>query len=141
MMFLDLLDSLTPDWHERAACNHGLSRDYWPDNHNPDTWFPNTPQGRPGKFGRPAREEATAAAIAVCNTCPVKRQCYDDAVKNGETHGIWGGVDMERTTSSVQPCGSEAAYFRHVRNNEQACDECKKAHKVAAKARKLRRSA
>lgn len=137
MIYLDLIDSVSPHWHNQAACNHGLSRDFWPDNHDPDTWYPNTPAGRTGHTGRPAREDATAPAIAICNTCPVKRQCYDAAVANRETSGIWGGVDFERNhVRELEPCGTEAAYFRHVRAKETVCDPCRKAHRAAAKARR-----
>lgn len=135
MRFLE--ENQGPAWHAKAVCNHGPSRDFWPDNHHPDTWYPNTPAGRPGKTGRPTREDATAAAIAVCETCPVKKQCYDAAVRNNETHGIWGGVDFERTVPrGLEPCGTEAAYFRHVRAKEPVCDPCRKAHRAAAKARR-----
>lgn len=27
-----------------------------------------------------------------------------------------------------QPCGTHAAYVRHIRNEEEPCDACKRAH-------------
>ncbi len=58
-------------WHDEAACK-GLPS---------DTFF--LPIG-----GSPQRK---AAAVAVCNTCPVKKRCLDWAINNHVTHGIWGG--------------------------------------------------
>lgn len=40
----------------------------------------------------PERGETTAAAKAVCATCPVKAECLDYAVRNHENYGIWGGT-------------------------------------------------
>lgn len=34
-------------------------------------------------------------AISVCNRCPVKTDCLDFALKNGENKGIWGGTTPE----------------------------------------------
>lgn len=31
-------------------------------------------------------------ARAVCRHCPVREKCYEFAVKNNETHGIWAGT-------------------------------------------------
>lgn len=39
----------------------------------------------------PDRGESKAAAIAICNTCPVKEQCLEHAVVNHED-GVWGGT-------------------------------------------------
>ena len=33
-------------------------------------------------------------AKAICKMCPVKKDCFDYAVSNNETNGIWGGVDF-----------------------------------------------
>lgn len=139
MKFLE--ENQGPAWHAKAACNHGPSRDYWPDNHNPDTWHPNTPPGRPGTTGRPTRSDATAAAIAICNTCPVKQQCFEAAVENNETHGIWGGVDFERPSPAVAKCGTSSGYNRHLRDKESACDACLSAHRKATRASRARRVA
>ena len=34
-------------------------------------------------------------AISICNRCPVKTDCLDFALKNGENKGIWGGTTPE----------------------------------------------
>lgn len=59
----------TDNWQHRAACR-GL---------DPDLFFPEV-----GSTGTEAR--------AVCNTCPVRAQCLDDAINRDEKFGIWGGM-------------------------------------------------
>lgn len=56
-------------WMAEAACRDSDPRLFWPD------------QG-----------EKIAAAIAVCAECPVREQCLDYAITNGEHDGIWGGT-------------------------------------------------
>lgn len=58
-----------PDWHQHAACR-GM---------NPNLFFP-------------GRGEPITNARHVCNGCPVKQQCLDFAITNGETIGIFGGT-------------------------------------------------
>ncbi len=43
------------------------------------------------------------AAKKVCFECPVQEECLDAAVRNGEDHGIWGGVGQEgrRSLASI----------------------------------------
>src|SRR5688572_17512632 len=38
------------------------------------------------------RGESTVAAKAICRLCPVRAECLDFAVSNGEKFGIWGGT-------------------------------------------------
>jgi len=40
-------------------------------------------------------ESGHKLAISVCNRCPVKTDCLDFALKNGENKGIWGGTTPE----------------------------------------------
>lgn len=128
MKYLDLVDSLAPSWHAKAACNHTLSRDLWPEGHHPDTWYPTTPAGRPDE--RPTRRAVAAPAVETCKRCPVREQCLAAAKENGETHGIWGGVDFDKpnTREPINRCGTNAGYMVHLRKKEDACEECKKAH-------------
>lgn len=72
---LELLGSLHPEWHERAACR------------NPDDptsaanlMFPTSTRGRAIDY---------RAALAVCARCTVKHQCADAG--RLETNGVWGG--------------------------------------------------
>jgi WhiB family transcriptional regulator, redox-sensing transcriptional regulator len=60
---------------------------------DPDQWFPVS------KDTAKARREASAA-IAVCNSCPVRAQCLELSFRHNPgfgAHGIWGGlVETER---------------------------------------------
>lgn len=40
----------------------------------------------------PGRGESTREAKAACAGCPVRVECLDYAIANGERHGIWGGL-------------------------------------------------
>ena len=58
------------DWVARAACR----------DHDPDIWFAST----------------TEEAKRICRTCPVQRPCLEDAIRRGETSGVWGGHQFTR---------------------------------------------
>lgn len=59
-------------WMDDALCRHASGVDFFPDE----------------SYNRKAPE-----AIAVCNVCPVKRDCLNFAMTNGIDHGIWGGTN------------------------------------------------
>lgn len=42
-------------------------------------------------------ERQATRAIAICNVCPVKNECYEFAMETKQQYGIWGGVDVEKT--------------------------------------------
>lgn len=69
--------------HARCAC-HSV---------DPDQWFPVS------NDTAKAREEASAA-IAVCNSCPVRALCLELSFRHVPgfgAHGVWGGlVESER---------------------------------------------
>jgi WhiB family redox-sensing transcriptional regulator len=65
------------EWRAAGAC---LSAD-------PDLFFPVA-------TGIAADREA-ARAQRVCAGCQVRQECLDFAMRNGETHGIWGGTTPE----------------------------------------------
>jgi WhiB family transcriptional regulator, redox-sensing transcriptional regulator len=54
---------------------------------DPDQWFPVSSEA--GK----ARHEA-AAALAICNSCPVRAECLALSLQHWDIgqHGIWGGL-------------------------------------------------
>lgn len=63
-----------PDFQHQGACGDA----------DPDLFIP--------------EGNASLAAKAVCNGCPVKAPCLEHAVNTGAV-GIWGGTtDAERTT-------------------------------------------
>ena len=44
----------------------------------------------------PERNLAKARqAKAICYQCPVRTECLDEALANGERFGIWGGMDQD----------------------------------------------
>jgi WhiB family redox-sensing transcriptional regulator len=42
------------------------------------------------------KRDREQTAIAVCNTCPVKQECLDHALKVPEMYGVWGGMTEEQ---------------------------------------------
>lgn len=77
MNWTDIIDG--PEWHNQAACR----------NANPDLFFPEQLN-----HGRPPAN-AAAAALAICDTCPVIDPCRDYALTRSTHHdmyGIWGGL-------------------------------------------------
>jgi hypothetical protein len=58
-------------WRNEAEC--GTSGVH------PDLWFSDEP-------------EDEAAAKAICDTCPVRRECLLHALQEGEKMGTWGGL-------------------------------------------------
>jgi WhiB family transcriptional regulator, redox-sensing transcriptional regulator len=62
-------DSDANRWQERANC---LGVD-------PDLFFPE-------------RGASTKEAKGVCNSCEVRLDCLEYALRHGETFGIWGGM-------------------------------------------------
>ncbi|MEE1795746.1 WhiB family transcriptional regulator [Streptomyces sp. BE308] len=62
------------NWRMRAACREV----------DPDLFFPIGSTG-------PALVQ-TEDAKAVCATCPVREQCLQWALENGQDSGVWGGM-------------------------------------------------
>ena len=74
-------------------------------------------------------------AKQICETCIVRAHCYQTAVENDESFGIWGGVDFAEPRQNrglpIRPpvrCPSERAYKKHLADNEEPCAGCKAAH-------------
>jgi WhiB family redox-sensing transcriptional regulator len=44
----------------------------------------------------PVTPDEEAEALSICATCPVRAQCLDDAIRNREIYGIWGGTTPEQ---------------------------------------------
>ena len=65
-------------WRTRAACR------------GPETalFFP--PSNTERRDDRDVRE---SRAKAICRQCPVRSECLDHALRVGEAHGIWGGLN------------------------------------------------
>lgn len=107
-----------PDWMLDGACR----------DHPVDLFFP-------------ARGGDVSAPKKICEGCPVREECADYAVVNGEKFGIWGGLsELERRPLRRQRSiahGTAGGYAAHRRRGEQTCRQCLEAHtaaKVAAAA-------
>lgn len=57
----------------------------------------------------PSRARRTAAAKAVCQTCPVMSQCREFALATREPFGVWGGLDEAERRSMLERRGALAA--------------------------------
>ena len=91
---------------------------------DPELWFPE-------KGG------SAAPAKRICFACPVRIECLSYALETGQDDGIWGGHTRESLRQIrreegiisagiriLEPCGTPAAYRRHLRSGEPACQAC-----------------
>lgn len=118
-----------PSWHADAACA-GTDTEWFFDG------------------------EDTEGALAVCEDCAAREPCLKWALEHDEA-GVWGGTTdrdrdrlrrglppVERTPvrtapsgpeaprRGLAPCGTPAAYMRHRRNGEDACEPCREANRL-----------
>lgn len=118
-------------WQDNAACTGRDDVD----------WFP-----QPGTDA--ARRANLAAARAICDTCPVKAQCYAEAMADPFTAGIWAGTTEGQRRRSPQKhlrrplvarCGTDAGYYRHLRYTfTEPCQACREAHAMTHRLRRMR---
>ena len=107
-------------WWERAACI-GYPWQWW---------FP-----REDKADRPPSHDARA--IAICNGCPVRQECLDDAIKHRDAHSIAGGLTPRQRRplidSPMRPeqHGTPGGAMAHRRRGELPCEPCRLAHNRA----------
>lgn len=79
------------NWRHKAIC-----RDM-----DPESFFPVGDRG-------PALAQIADAKL-VCERCPVKADCLDEALKTGQDHGVWGGMseherrEIKRQNSRTRP--------------------------------------
>lgn len=129
-------------WQHDALCR-GTDVHYDPDGREPED----------------ARAHRVAEALALCGMCPTRDACLDFALDSergttGGRHGIWGGLTPEerdrearrrarragskpRAGRTLKPCGTDAAYRRHLRERETPCEPCR----AAARRREARKRA
>lgn len=124
-------------WRINAACRTA----------DPDLFFPN------GETGRAVLAQE-AEAKAVCGPCPVREQCLNWAMTNGQNTGVWGGMSPKerynlrrqqaraeqrknpKPRKVLSPCGTLTAYYRHVKKKEPVDDACRKAATDAQRERR-----
>lgn len=115
---------LTPlDWMGSALCAQV----------DADLWYPD-------------KGESPREALRICRQCPVRQECYDYAVANGERFGVWGAAtertrrqdpNRGRRKPAKQSCGTPAAYTRHYRNGEKPCEACREAYSAYKRGREV----
>lgn len=85
-------------------------------------------------------------ARRICSTCPLSQPCLEYALTH-DVYGLWAGTSVKdrnrikagkpldppktATVRALKPCGTRAAYRRHIANGEpvdQACTEAATAH-------------
>lgn len=60
---------------------------------NPDAWFPDVPQGAFSVKKQALLGAEMRRAIALCNSCPKKKACLQEGMKDENlSYGIWGGM-------------------------------------------------
>ena len=119
------------EWHAEAAC-----------------------KGADTNLFFPGQGESLEPALLYCRMCPVASECLEEAFRNGERHGVYGGMSerdrrLERRRrrkgkvriDARQPkpeqkfppkaretCGSVAGYSAHRYYFEEPCKYCKSAN-------------
>jgi WhiB family redox-sensing transcriptional regulator len=101
---------------------------------DPEMFFPHV-----GGTGRHAKK--------ICAACPVLRECRIYALHH-DVSGVWGGLSENerkeikrgRKPKEIQPCGTVAAFQRHVRDGEKPCDACRAAKNDASRQWSQRRA-
>lgn len=109
----------------------------------------------------PEKGGSVREAKKVCFACDVRVQCLEWALDNAEHFGVWGGLsDRERRKlrnadeppvpeptprkhtggRPLAPCGTRAAYERHLRRKEPVDDACREANNAANVARRKQRA-
>lgn len=91
----------------------------------------------------PADQDGQAAAIAVCQSCPVIYECRQEGARTGSS-GVWGGIyrpDQHQAKIRPPDCPepSGKSYYRHVQRRETPCQACVDAERTERQARRERR--
>ncbi len=55
-----------------------------------------------------------AAAKRVCARCPVRRECLNWALGNGQTVGVWGGMGEDERIALLRRAGTADAARREA---------------------------
>ena len=85
-------------------------------------------------------------AVTICNGCPILYACLEQTLRaegqspSGQRHGVAGGLTPNQRARrrplgrpsgrALQPCGTPAAYRRHIRSGQKACEPCLAANRA-----------
>ena len=92
-------------------------------------------------YARGPHNDGTAAAKAICATCPHIAPCRLWAHAQCETYGVWGGEGAATRLAAIRGatvrhwtlrrrvaiCGTTGGHRAHHERGEVACDACKDA--------------
>lgn len=124
------MTATTVHWRQLAECR----------GEDPELFFPSRSKGAQA---RNAKE--------VCGRCLVREPCAAWAIEVGVEYGVWGGttaadrrhagVKPIRLERPLKPCGTQAAYDRHIKRGEPVDDECREANRLRQAKRRAARKA
>lgn len=85
--------------------------------------------------GRGSGELLYIESRQICARCPVKTECLQYALDNGEDYGMWGGTTpQERKELGYTPsgqCKMCGCRFRRYNNHQRYCsDECRRVRRL-----------
>lgn len=83
-----MVEVVIPAWMTSASCAEIPA----------DLWYPEK-----------GANQHVSNVKAVCNQCPVQRQCLEYALANGENEGIWGGLTVKERRKLRRDQENEAA--------------------------------
>lgn len=101
-------------------------------------------------YGPLGSRRLAARARAICQACPVRIDCLEEALASEETglrFGFLGGMTPDERDAEARrryrtpgrparaECGTNAGYYRHHRRHEPTCQPCRDAHAAAEAAR------
>ena len=134
---------LNERWAEQAACKgfrleHGTEE--WT-----RCWFPEKGNHQ---------SNAVQRALAICDECPVRAECLQYSLDAELVHGIYGGTTPQERRDifgqriaryqprrqELRPCGTYAAYRRHLAQGEEPCEDCKAARSAQARGERVTRT-
>ena len=86
---------------------------------------------------RPEPAEQLAIVRGLCGPCPHVADCLQGALEQGDKHtfrgnttpaerdALRGASSRRRSNGELRPCGTTAAWYRHIRAGEKPCDPCR----------------
>jgi WhiB family redox-sensing transcriptional regulator len=101
-------------WRDQAACRDVVTAEY-------DPFF--------ADIG-----DLQAAAIAICETCPVRDDCLTFAVRTGQQFGTWGGQPEQiiRRLIALERAGRPHSRRAPVGHPQASKTQCKRGHPFTA---------